>query len=57
MWGGTITLTEVRSHFVASWLGARIFRAHNVAETRQALDMVSAIRGNLIPASVIRGLA
>ena len=37
---GTLAVTSI-----GAWLGARIFRAHNVAETRQALDVVSAIRG------------
>jgi dihydropteroate synthase len=49
---GTLAVTSV-----GAWLGARIFRAHDVAQTRQALDMVSAIRGDLPPARVIRGLA
>jgi dihydropteroate synthase len=49
---GTLATTAV-----AAWQGARIFRAHNVAETRQALDMVAAIRGDLVPARVVRGLA
>jgi dihydropteroate synthase len=42
---------------VGAWLGARIFRAHDVAPTRQALDMVAAIRGDLSPARMVRGLA
>jgi dihydropteroate synthase len=49
---GTLATTAV-----AAWLGARIFRAHNVTETRQALDMVAAIRGDLLPARMVRGLA
>jgi dihydropteroate synthase len=49
---GTLATTAV-----AAWQGARVFRAHNVAETRQALDMVAAIRGELLPARMIRGLA
>jgi dihydropteroate synthase len=49
---GTLAVTSV-----AAWLGVRIFRAHNVTETRQALDMVSAIRGDRTPASAVRGLA
>lgn len=36
--------------------GARIFRAHNVAETRQALDMLSIIRGEMAPKNVRRAL-
>ena len=42
---------------VGAWLGARIFRAHDVRDTRQALDMVAAIRGDLPPARAVRGLA
>jgi len=48
---GTLAVTSV-----AAWLGARVFRAHHVAETRQALDMVAAIKGDLRPARVLRGL-
>jgi dihydropteroate synthase len=48
---GTLAVTSV-----AAWLGARVFRAHNVTETRQALDMVAAIRGDLPPARAVRGL-
>ena len=42
---------------VGAWLGARVFRVHNVTETRQALDVVGAIRGDIVPARTIRGLA
>lgn len=42
---------------VCAWLGARVFRAHQVTQTRQVLDMVSAIRGELGPARAVRGLA
>jgi dihydropteroate synthase len=48
---GTLAVTSV-----AAWLGARVFRAHNVTETRQALDMVAAIKGDLAPARAVRGL-
>ena len=34
---------------VCAWLGARIFRVHEVLETRQVLDMVAAIRGDRPP--------
>jgi dihydropteroate synthase len=34
-----------------------MFRAHEVAETRQVLDMISAIRGDVPPARAVRGLA
>jgi dihydropteroate synthase len=48
---GTLATTAV-----SAWLGARIFRAHNVKQTRQALDMVSSIRGDRPPAVARRGL-
>ncbi|MCU1659213.1 MAG: folP1 [Pseudonocardiales bacterium] len=49
---GTLAATSV-----SAWLGARVFRVHNVAETRQTLDMVAAIRGTRPPARNVRGLA
>ena len=49
---GTLATTAV-----CAWLGARVFRAHNVAETRQVLDMVASIRGTRPPAVTRRGLA
>ena len=49
---GTLATTAV-----CAWLGARIFRAHQVTPTRQVLDMVSAVRGELAPARAVRGLA
>jgi dihydropteroate synthase len=49
---GTLAATAV-----SAWLGARVFRAHDVAETRQVLRMVAAIRGDLPPAVPRRGLA
>jgi dihydropteroate synthase len=42
---------------VCAWLGARVFRVHDVAETRQVLDMVSAIRGDRVPQRAVRGMA
>jgi dihydropteroate synthase len=49
---GTLAATAV-----SAWLGARVFRAHDVAATRQTLDMVAAIRGDRQPARSTRGLA
>ena len=49
---GTLAATSV-----SAWLGARVFRAHDVAPTRQTLDMVAAIRGTRPPARTVRGLA
>lgn len=42
---------------IGAWLGARIFRAHDVRETRQSLDMVASIRGDRPPARAVRALA
>jgi dihydropteroate synthase len=49
---GTLATTAV-----SAWLGARVFRAHNVRETRDTLDMVATIRGDRPPAVTRRGLA
>jgi dihydropteroate synthase len=49
---GTLAATAV-----CAWLGARVFRAHDVAATRQTLDMVASIRGTRPPARTVRGLA
>ena len=48
---GTLAATAV-----SAWHGARMFRAHQVAETRQVLDMVASIRGTRPPARATRGL-
>jgi dihydropteroate synthase len=49
---GTLAATAV-----AAWSGAKVFRAHDVAATRQVIDMVASIRGERAPARAIRGLA
>jgi len=49
---GTLATTAV-----CAWLGARVFRAHQVAATRQALDMVESLAGSRPPAVARRGLA
>ncbi len=49
---GTLAATAI-----CAWQGARIFRAHQVAETCEVLAMVAAIRGDRAPARAIRGLA
>jgi dihydropteroate synthase len=49
---GTLAATAV-----SAWLGARLFRAHQVAETVRVLRMVSAIRGDSDLAVARRGLA
>jgi dihydropteroate synthase len=48
---GTLATTAV-----CAWQGARVFRVHDVPQTRQALDMISAIRGDGQPNRVVRGL-
>ena len=40
----------------ATWQGARIFRVHEVVETRQVVDMIDVIAGNRPPRRTIRGL-
>ncbi|MFK3985460.1 dihydropteroate synthase [Micromonospora sp. NPDC050397] len=49
---GTLAATVV-----SAWLGARVFRAHQVRQTRRALDMVASIRGDRAPTVSRRGLA
>jgi dihydropteroate synthase len=49
---GTLAATAV-----SAWHGARVFRVHEVAETRQVLDMVGVIRGDRPPARTTRALA
>ena len=49
---GTLATTAI-----CAWHGARVYRAHQVAETRQVLDMVATIRGTRPPQRVVRGLA
>ena len=48
---GTLAATAV-----SALAGARIFRVHEVVETRQTVDMVNTIAGRRLPARAIRGL-
>lgn len=48
---GTLATTAV-----SAWLGAQVYRVHEVAETRQVLDMVASIAGHRPPAVARRGL-
>jgi dihydropteroate synthase len=41
---------------VAAWLGATVFRAHDVRATRRVVDMVATIRGDRPPAVSLRGM-
>lgn len=47
---GTLAATAV-----AAWLGTVVFRAHDVAATRQVADMVASLRGDRPPAVAVRG--
>jgi dihydropteroate synthase len=49
---GTLAATAI-----AAWHGARVYRVHEVRETRQVLDMVASIRGIRPPARTTRALA
>ncbi|MEO6886127.1 MAG: dihydropteroate synthase [Jatrophihabitantaceae bacterium] len=49
---GTLATTAI-----CAWMGASVFRVHNVVETRQTLDMVASIQGHRPPARTVRGLA
>lgn len=47
---GTLAATAI-----AGWLGATVFRAHDVRATRRVVDMVASVRGERPPAKAIRG--
>ncbi len=47
---GTLAATAV-----AAWLGATVFRAHDVRATRRVVDMVASIRGDRAPVRAVRG--
>lgn len=49
---GTLAATAV-----AAWSGARVFRAHEVRQTRRTVEMVASIAGTRPPARVLRALA
>lgn len=49
---GTLAATAI-----SAWLGARIYRAHNVRETRDVVDMSWSIAGRRPPYRAIRGLS
>ncbi len=48
---GTLAATAV-----AAWLGATVFRAHDVRATRRVVDMVAVMRGDRAPARAVRGV-
>lgn len=47
---GTLAATAI-----AGWLGATVFRAHDVRATRRVVDMVASIRGDRPPSRALRG--
>ncbi|ONI86323.1 dihydropteroate synthase [Saccharothrix sp. ALI-22-I] len=49
---GTLAATSV-----AAWTGAKVFRAHQVRQTRRVVEMVASITGTRPPARVLRALA
>ncbi|MEU4765486.1 dihydropteroate synthase [Actinosynnema sp. NPDC023794] len=49
---GTLAATSV-----AAWTGAKVFRAHQVRQTRRVVEMVASIAGTRPPARVLRALA
>lgn len=42
---------------VAAWLGATVFRTHDVRATRRVVDMVASVRGDRAPLLATRGAA
>jgi dihydropteroate synthase len=48
---GTLAATAV-----AAWLGATVFRAHDVRATRRVVDMVASVRGDRPPTVSVRGV-
>ncbi len=48
---GTLAATAI-----AGWLGATVFRAHDVRATRRVVDMVASIRGERPPTLSLRGV-
>ncbi|MBK9476965.1 MAG: dihydropteroate synthase [Tetrasphaera sp.] len=49
---GTLATTAL-----SAWAGAHVYRVHEVTQTRDVLDMVSVISGDLPPRRAVRGLA
>ncbi|MEU5691527.1 dihydropteroate synthase [Actinosynnema sp. NPDC020468] len=49
---GTLAATSV-----AAWAGAKVFRAHQVGQTRRVVEMVASIAGTRPPARVLRAMA
>ncbi len=51
-----LTATLAVTALTSAW-GARVFRAHNIRETRETVDMISVVLGHQSPRRAIRGLA
>ncbi|MBR7741716.1 dihydropteroate synthase [Phycicoccus sp. BSK3Z-2] len=49
---GTLAATAL-----CAWKGAQVYRVHEAPQTRQVLDLVSVVAGDLPPARTVRGLA
>jgi len=50
---GSATLAALS---ISAWLGARVFRVHDVPASRQALDLIAVLRGTAQPAGTRRSL-
>jgi len=48
---GTLAATAL-----AAWLGASVFRAHDVRATRRTVEMIAVLRGERAPVRAVRGL-
>lgn len=48
---GTLAATAL-----AAWMGAKVFRAHDVQATRRTLDMIATLRADLAPARITRAV-
>lgn len=54
---GERLLGTLAASAISAWHGARIYRVHEVVETRQVVDMANVIAGRLAPKRAIRGLS
>ena len=54
---GERTTGTMAATALCAWHGAQVYRAHDVARTRETLDMIGAVKGDVVPARLVRGLA
>jgi dihydropteroate synthase len=54
---GERTVGTLAATAVCAWHGAQVYRAHDVARTRETLDLVGAVKGDVVPTRLVRGLA